>query len=242
MKSPIVIALLLVPSAAVLAHPGPRIWVGSEAGQIFTYSSDNDVSPTTYTPSRVFGAELEDLVPGAGVFTTTFPGYEAKKTDAGLPSGTVIGFNIAGPLLRFDEASASFEPTAAPATPGAATQLAVSSGATVRVTGDAPASGFDFFTYNATGDHAHLSYTLYGDGSGASDGASGVYALPLELTSASLSTSPVYYLLLGKDVEQDSALFGTAADVARTTLVPEPASMTLLLALGGGASLVRRRR
>jgi hypothetical protein len=215
----ITFALLVTVSAAV-AHPGPRVWIGNDDGRITTYTSDNDLSPTLYSPSRLFTGTLDEFLPGTNVFTTDFPGYEVKTVDGGVSPGTHFSFAIPGPLLAYDHATASYLTTRALfGSPGPAPQMAVSEGNAVVNTGDGPVDGFDFFTFSTPGDHAHMFYTLYGDGATASSGPDAVYALPLQLRSGALAPSETYYLLLGKGYEQGSPLFDEAADVARRTLV-----------------------
>jgi len=205
--------------ATVEAHVGPRVWIGNVNGRIVTFTSDNDANPTTYTPARVFATELEDL---GGIFTTDFPGYEVRRTGGNVAGDTTFGFDIAGPALYFDELSGTYATTAAmfgPPQPGPIPQLAVSLGGDVAATAGGPVGGFAFFTFHSIGDHSHLSYTLLGDGVSASDGPVGVYAIPLTLTSAAIASSETFYLLLGKGVEIDEALFQTAIGVAEATLV-----------------------
>ncbi len=205
--------------APVEAHVGPRVWIGNVGGRITTFTSDNDASPSTYTPSRVFATELEDL---GGIFTTDFPGYEVRRTGGDVVGETTFAFDIDGPALYFDESSGSYITTQimfGPPQPGPIPQLAISLGSEVRATAAGPVGGFAFFTFHGIGDHSHLSYTLLGDGVSASDGPAGVYAIPLSLRSTSLASSETFYLLLGKGVEIDDELFQTAITVAESTLV-----------------------
>src|SRR5215470_590905 len=110
-KSRIALAVAALSSAApVQAHEGPRIWIGNFNGQIITYTSDNDLNPTIYTPSRIFTADLEAVL---GIYTTDFPGYEVRQSGGNVAAGTTFGFNITGPLLYFDEATQTFVTTQA---------------------------------------------------------------------------------------------------------------------------------
>lgn len=211
---------LLVTASAAVAHPGPRVWVGNDNGVITTYTSDNDLSPTLYSPSRLYTGTLDEFLPGTNVFTTDFPGYEVKTVDGGVSPGTHFSFSVPGPLLAYDPAARLYMTTRALfGSPGPAPQMAVSEGNAVVNTGDGPVDGFDFFTFTTPGDHAHLFYTLYGEGSTATNGPDAVYALPLQLKSGALAPSETYYLLLGKGFEPGSPLFDEAASVARRTLV-----------------------
>lgn len=212
--------MLSAGAAASRAHEGPRIWIGSEGGKIVTHASDNDIEPTVYIPSRIFSTELNDLF---GIHTTEFPGFEVRQDGGGISTGTTFGFNITGPLLYYDpvlQAYVTVEEEFGPPAPGPVPQMAVSLGASIRATGSGPVAGFSFFTFNGIGDHSHLSYTLLGDGVSAVDGPSGVYALPMSLTSGALAPSETYYLLIGKDVSQADEQFIEALEAAHETLVP----------------------
>jgi hypothetical protein len=211
--------LVLSTAASVSAHEGPRFWLGSSAGRVVAFTSDNDFDPTQYAPSRLFTAQFEEFF---GVFTTVFPGFEVRQTGGNVANGTTFTFNIAGPALYYDEQAQAFVTTAqmfGPPAPGPVPQLAVSLGSNIRSTSTGPVSGFAFFTFNAPGDHSHLAYTLLGDGVTASDGPPGVYALQLNLTAGGLAASDTFYLLIGKDVEYADPLFEAAVARARASLV-----------------------
>lgn len=213
-------ATLSTGAATVHAHEGPRIWIGNEGGTITTFKSDNDLEPSLYTPSRIFSTELNEFF---GIYTTEFPGYEIRQDGGDVSPGTIFGFNLAGPLLYFDAPSQSYvtvEQAFGPPGPGPVPQMAVSLGASIRVTGSGSVAGFPFFVFNGIGDHSHLSYTLLGDGASAVDGPTGVYALPMNLTSGAIAPSMVYYLLIGKGVSQSDPLFVEALEIAHDTLVP----------------------
>lgn len=221
MRMLILSALALLAIAPMsLAHPGPRIWLGNTDGSIVTFTSDNDLNPTTYSASRLFSTELDDL---AGIFTVQFPGFEVRRDGGNVAPETTFGFNITGPLLYFDDVTDAFVTVAdmfGPPEPGPIPQLAVSRGSDIRLTGPGPVNGFNFFTFHGIGDHSHLSYTLLGDGVNAGGGPTGVYALPMNVSSAALATSETYYLLIGKEVAETDPLFLDAYAVAQATLVP----------------------
>ncbi|MCS7033881.1 MAG: hypothetical protein NZ561_07780, partial [Phycisphaerae bacterium] len=177
-------------------HPGSRVWLGAQGGRVVTFTSNNDVNPTQFSPAQVFTTTFDQL---GTVFTTEFPGYEARTFGSNLVPGTTFGFRLAGPLLKFDagairEVSEIFGPPA----PGPVPQLAVSFGAQFVVTGSSVQEGFNFFTFNQVGDHEHLSYTLLGNGVQPVNGPNGVYVLPMLLTSPSLARSDWYFILLEK--------------------------------------------
>lgn len=216
------IALLAVGSPA-LAHDGPRVWVDVVAGKVVTLTSDNDLDPTVYTPGRIFTTELGELF---GIWTTEFPGYEVRRTGGSVNSGTVFGFNLTGPALYFDTGTNTYKTVQlAFGAPGPVPQIAVSQGASIRSTGGGPVAGFNYFAFFDEGDHSHLQYTLLGDGVNPVNGPTGVYAISLELTSAGLTTSDPYYILIGKGVTQSDPLFQTAKAVAEATLVSAPGDM-----------------
>lgn len=182
-----------------VAHEGPRVWIGNDNGRIRTYTSDNDIDPTVFTPSQVFEAPLE---PFFGVMTTEFPGFEVRTDGGGVAGGTTFGFKLAGPLLVYDAASNRLRESAEffsqpPARP--AVQMAISQGSNVVVTNTGVTGGFTHFIFGSIGDHAHLAYTLFGDGvdpfSASPDGA---YVVPFVLSSPSLEMSDWYFLVLGK--------------------------------------------
>lgn len=215
-----IIAILTIAAAPVAAHEGPRIWIGSVDGKVTTFTSDNDLDPTTYEPARLFTAQLQEFF---GIFTAEFPGYEVRQTGGDIPPGTTFGFNITGPLLYFDDFTDTFVTVQAhfgPPQPGPTPQMALSLGMNIRTTGSSPVTGFNFFTFHEIGDHSHLSYTLLGDGLSAGGGPTGVYAIGLELESAEIMSSEIYYLLIGKDIAESDPLFQQAHAVAQATLVP----------------------
>ncbi len=212
------VLLVMLPCMAVVgaqaahAHDGPRVWVGVEGSSIVTYSSDNDLDPATYQPSRLFTAAFESV---GGFFSTEFPGFEVRRDGGGVAGGSVFGFGIAGPLLFFD--SNAYRPVDEVfATPP---QVALVLGSQFVITGGSSVDGFEFFEFGGAGDHSHLAFTYLGDGASPADGPDGVYALPLTLWSAGYSDSATFYVLLGKGVTPGGPLFDAAVDLARSTLV-----------------------
>ena len=216
MKTILVLAFAAIASPA-LAHEGPRVWIDTVGGKIKTYTSDNDLNPTTYTESRIFPTDLENV---SGIFTTDFPGYEVRRTGGSVASGTTFSFNITGPLLYFDSANNRFITVQTSfGSPGPAPQLAISLSETFVITGNGPTAGFNFYTFNQVGDHSHLTYTFLGDGQTASDGPVGVYVLQMNINSAGLATSDTFYLIVGKEVEQTDPEFLSAVSAAQATLL-----------------------
>lgn len=225
MRAHVVMASLALLTAPSLAHEGPRFWVGNVDGVIATFSADSDADPTTYFPSRLFATEFGSIF---GVHTTEFPGFEVRRSDGHVNSGTTFGFEIAGAALFFDAEETLFRSvheTFGPPEPGPVPQLAVSLGSSVRVTTTGAVAGFNFFTFHEVGDHSHLAFTLLGDGSSPVDGPSGVYCLPLRLSSTSLATSETFYLLLGKGVSQSDPLFEDAMQAAQTQFLSCPGDL-----------------
>ena len=200
---PSFVLALGVATSYACAHSGPRIWLGIESGALVTYTSDNDLAPTTYLPSRIFQATL---APASGVLTTSFPGFEARRDGVSNPApGTVVGFQIAGPLLTLNASADRLQATS--------TTLGITRGTASSTTSAGVKSGFDFFQFNSSGDHAHLSYTLLGDGaSPTSPAPEGAYVLPLRLTSSAASPSRWYFLVLGNNASE--AARGRATDLA----------------------------
>lgn len=220
MKKATAITLVsLVVATVAQAHEGPRIWIGNIDGNITTYRSDYDLSPTIFTPCRLFQAQFQKF---STIYTTEFPGFEVIRTGGNIVSGTTFRFDIAGPALYFDALTETFVTTNdafGPPEPGPIPQIALSLGASVRTTNDSPVAGFDFFTYFATGDHSHLSFTLFGNGVSASDGPDGVYAISMTLSSTTMTTSAPFYLLIGKNVPVDDPVFDEAVAIARSSLI-----------------------
>jgi hypothetical protein len=190
----LLIALACTPA---LAHEGSRVWIGNTAGVTTTFTSDDDFEPTVFSPANVF---TTTLTPFFGVYTTEFPGYEVRTDGGGVPSDTLFGFDLTGPLLAYDAASGRLRATSDVYAGGSIPQLAVSLGSTVVTTDTGVKSGFDFFFHSGIGDHAHLSFTLLGDGmSPSAPSPDGVYALPMRLRSDRLAFSDWYYLVFAKN-------------------------------------------
>lgn len=196
MKSLATLITLLTASAA-LGHDGPRVWIGNDAGVTRTYTSDDDLDPTTYTPSRIFAETMPQFF---GVYTTQFPGFEVRRDGGNVPTDTLFGFDLAGPLLMLEPAQNRLRPTSKIFTSTPAPQLAVSLSTTKRITSTGIVDGFDFFSFGGVGDHSHLSFTLLGDGVSASVASpDGVYVAPLLLTSSSLARSDWFFLVFDKN-------------------------------------------
>lgn len=232
-----VAALCYTPLAS--AHPGPRIWLGSDGGRVATYAANSDAAPTVYSATRLFTSVIEHNVVD-DIWATEFPGYQVRADGGGVPHGS-FAVAVAGPLLYFDRPTARYRTVAEQfGSPGPVPQLAISGETDFVTTGAGPVGGFPFFTYAAAGDHAHLTYEMFGNGASSGDGPAGVYALPLTLVGAGLSPSQPFYLLLGDDVPLGSPTFAEAIAAANQTLVPEPAAVGVLAA--GGLLLLARRR
>ena len=240
----ILIAGLFTTTPVAFAHDGQRIFLGNSGGRITTYIGDNNESSTLFSSERIFSTELPNFL-GSGIYTTDFPGYQIVE-GTGVVSNTDFSFNLLGPLLYFDNynpvnGTGIFKPVStAFSSLSGIPQMALSESSSVRVTSGLPQTGFSFLTYTGAGDHGHISYTLFGNGTGVSNGPAGMYALPLEITSPSLSTSLPFYLLLGKDVAPGTPQFIASESIAHTTLVPEPGALSVLALMM--LSITRRRR
>lgn len=189
--------LLLLSTPAAFAHDGPRVWIGNDNGITRTFTSDDDLDPSTYTPSRIFNATLP---PFFGVYTTEFPGYEVRRDGGSVPADTLFGFKVAGPLLMLEPAQNRLRPTAQIFTSSPAPQLGITLANTTLVTSTGVQDGFDFFNFSGIGDHAHLSFTLLGENnSPTASTPDGVYVMPMLLTSSRLERSDWYFLVLDKN-------------------------------------------
>lgn len=191
--SPLLLSLF---ASAAFAHDGSRVWIGNDDGVIRTYSSDDDLDPALYFPSQVF---TDTLTPFFGVYTTEFPGYEVRRDGGSVQSDTLFGFRMAGPLLMLAPTQNRLRPTTH-LFPANAPQMGVTLGDTTLISSTGVQDGFDFFNFGGVGDHAHLSFTLLGQGnSPTATTPEGVYVLPMILTSSRLARSNWYFLVLDKN-------------------------------------------
>lgn len=197
MRIGFVFGAFLSAGSMTFAHDGPRVWVGSESGTITTYTSDNDEAPTTYSSAQVFLSTLDDL---EGTFSTEFPGFELRRDGQHpISNGTIVSFNIAGPLLKLDVANNRLSSTQELlGNPGPAPQLGVSLNPNARITNASIVEGFQFFQ-SFPGNHSHMAFTLLGDGVNPAGGPDGVYVLPMLLTAPSLARSDWFFITLQKN-------------------------------------------
>lgn len=204
-------------AAPAFAHDGARVWVDVVGNKVVTLTSNNDLTPAIYTTNRIFKTELLNLF---DVYTTEFPGYEVRRSGGHVAPDTTFGFGIPSPLMFYNAATDGYLTAKKKFGSAQTVQMAVSLGAELRFTSDLPVSGFDFFEYTQPGDHSHMAYTMAGNGE-ALDGPTGVYVLPMSLTSAGVTASDAYYILIGKGVSQESPQFELATLAARSlTAIP----------------------
>jgi hypothetical protein len=245
MRSLVLISALSI-TPTLFAHPGPRVWIGSENGALLTYTSDNDLAPTSFSPVNVFigGVDEDTRVSngrmdefpssGSNVYATSFPGYQVRSDRAGdgagggLSFGATVGFKLAGPLLVFDPANQVYRTTEQTYhDPGPVPQFGVSlssgMGGTV-VTSSGPVNGFNFYSYNGATDHAHPIVTLLPNGTvppmgqAPGDGPHAIYALPLRLTATGYTDSLPFVILYGRGFEHpNDPEFVAARSVALTS-------------------------
>ncbi|HQY87320.1 MAG TPA: hypothetical protein PK402_01590 [Tepidisphaeraceae bacterium] len=179
----------LAMSSTAMAHPGSRVWVGNENDQLITYQkSGND-----YVYEQVYLEPLDNIVDN--IWTTDFPGYEVRP-NGDVASGTEIGFDFTGPLLRFTGTGIGFTELIG----NTDTKLAITNEIDETVfskTGNAP--GTSFFFPSLPGDHAHMFYTPCGDGVNAGGALDGVYIQPMRLSSPTLESSNWYFLVLSQN-------------------------------------------
>ena len=211
---------LVAPAFFALGHPGPRVWVNVEDGQVTTWRGPYPAGdPANYSPGRVFG---ERLVEDSEVWATDFPGFQ-RAPGGNVPAGTNFSYDIAGPLLLYEPAAAGhaerFRTVARHFGAGQRPQMAVTNELfQTKFTGDGFVEGNLAFTYGGgTSDHNHLTYTLLADGSTGGGGVDGIYVLQLRLRSEGLDPSETYFLLLGKNAS-DGQMTG-AMSLAERTLV-----------------------
>jgi hypothetical protein len=247
MRQQLLIAAMVAGIAApAAAHPGPRVWIGSDRGALATFTSDNDLAPTSFSPAklilggvdettRIANGRMDEFpLAGSNVFATNFPGFQGRTDHpgdgaaGGLNFGTTVGFKTAGPLLVFDGVNHVYHTTQqAYGNPGPVPQLGISqsngAGGTV-VTASSPMNGFNFYSYNSATDHAHPVVTLLPQGTvppagqTPGDGPHAIYALPLRLTAAGYNDSLPFVILYGRGLGYpDDALFADARNVALTS-------------------------
>jgi hypothetical protein len=191
-RTTLIIASLAIASPA-LAHEGPRFWLSQSGGKLALLTSDDDYEPQTYFPSSVFFTAFDEFDnTGFGptpLKTTLFPGFETRRDGvSGIANGTVIGFSLAGPLLKLNAAGTALAPSTTE-------QLEITLGGVAALTSTGVAPGYNFMIAGP-GEHGHLTFTLRGDGVTPGGGSDGVYVLPLRATSPTLATSDWVYLIL----------------------------------------------
>ncbi len=216
-------------SSMAHAHPGPRVWISIDGATIVTYGGDYPPgNPGDYQPSRVFTGMLVDE---DDVWSTEFPGYQ-KVPGGTIPNETTFSYNITGPLLWYNPGGGNpfFETVtehfvSLPPIP----QMAVTNNVfQTKVTASGFVMGNSTFTYHGDdNDHAHLTYTLFGNGTMAGGGPNGIYALPLQLIASGATASETYYIVLGKNVSQ--AELDAAADLLLSKGVPAVSEWGMLV-------------
>jgi hypothetical protein len=242
---PALIGIITIPAAA--AFEGdlvPRLADGRIVNDGIS-DEDGSTSPNV----NVFQYSLGELSPGF----TQDPGLQ-PQTGGGLPGGSYLGFNVAGPLLYWD---GNNTPAFSPA-PSAALELSLGT-LRVAVSGaTASQNGFVVQQLTAQGaGHRHLNAQLVGtaspigtyrDSTGATylAPADGVYAFPIIVTdSFTQTTSPATYssastwVVYGQNVS--NAVLTEGANALPPAATPEPSTL-LVLALGTFTLLGVRRR
>lgn len=192
------------------AHEGPRIWLGQTDGRITTYTSNDDLDPTDYLVETAFLVDFDNL--GPGIWATDFPGFESRRSGNNLTSGTIFSFDLAGPLLYFDQASSKLQP-ASQIMPAPAPRLAISQSSNGIISNTGVDDGFPHFAYIQQGNHDHLFFTLLGDGTNVTDAPAGIWGIPLRFQSNRLADSPWVVVLFNKQAPQTQ--FAPAYNAAR---------------------------
>ena len=225
-------------------------------GKIVTGGFDFDTTTVVSTDSRIYEGEFE-LGPfniGGNVwqYTVDEPGFNALSTEnvpagfSALPFSTDVTFTaktfeidgVGANLWYWDGVGAvDFAPAS-----GVTWEFskAPSAAFSVSVDGsDADVAGFVIDTTSATGFlHKHLDFTLEGTGVTAEDAIpSGFYAVAMEL-SANPVSDPIFFIHgagTHTEIQHEAAV-----DYFTDNVVPEPASLGLILA--GALAAMRRRR
>jgi len=241
----ILIAVVMGLTAAAHAHPGPRVWLSIDNGKVVTYDGPYPpATPSEYQSFRVFTEALADV--GDDTWETEFPGYQ-KVPGGTIPAGTTFSYNITGPLLWFNPGGGNpyFETVAEHfgGTPPVPQMLITNGLLQTKKTSSGAVVGNSIYTHNIDTDHAHLAYSLLGDGTNPGGGSDGIYGLQLQVTASGAVPSQTFFLLLGKNA--------TAQDLelARDTLLgrPIPAASgwmvaAMALAIGVVATVAFRHR
>ncbi len=227
-----------------------------QGGELVTGTYDFDAGMVTSTDERVYEGEFEfgpfDLGGGVYQYTVDEPGFNALSS-ANVPAGfsalpgnsavtfDIVSFDIDGTsanLWYWDGVGAvDFAPAS-----GVTWTVSKNPLATFNATANGSNTTVPGFVINTTSAdgflHQHLDFTLEGTGASAEDAIpSGFYALGMEL-SVNPTSEPVFFVH-GVGIENEPQ-HEAAVDFFAESVVPEPASLALLLV--GGLCAMRRNR
>jgi len=217
----LIIGACLFAPGTVLAQHGGDVGLVLDAGVIVTGEFDG----VDHEPRRVFESEFGEVFPDF----TDEPGFDTLHPGPFTP-GTNIGFNIIDSLRKWNGSdfdtipietiSITFGPTGPVTTPASPMTVA---GFTLPVQADG-------------GWHRHLEFTLN------SPASTGIYSLQLELFSTQVGVGnslPFWIVFNQNDTEENHE---AAVAFVEQSLVPEPAGVGVVMMMGLGAMLMRRRR
>lgn len=240
-------AALFLLTGSALAHDGPRIWLSIESGKVKTFSGPYPAAaPAAYTPTRVFTQQLT-FDENFGYYYSEFPGFQ-RLPNGTIPSGTSFSYDLTGPVLYLVHEPFSGLSTFAPVQyvfqdrEEGVPQFALSNELfQTKLTGTGFIAGDLVFVFNGSaGDHNHLLFDFYGNGTDPVDGPDGIYMVQFQLRANGYETSDTVLLLLGKNVS-DQAL-AQAALAAQFPVVPEPGAASACLIFGAATLLHRTKR
>jgi len=224
-------------------HAHVDIFIARDAAnRLFTGAADLDHGQYTIG-QRVYGLELDEFL------ASTSPGFvavAASSVPAGylpLPPATLLFVDIVPHTISTLSANLFYWDGAGEVAFGA-----VPEGTTFHLQRLSPAqdfaadgtnttlAGFRVAQTTAAGAiHWHPNYLL--DGPGAAAPADGIYLMPFQMSMSGLSNSDTAFLVINKGMSEQ--VHEQAMDYVATSVVPEPASIGLVL---GAALLCLRRR
>jgi len=204
-----------VAGASLATTPHLDIELLVENGVLTTGEVDRGEPGFPVTPGvRVFTAQFGSAadVPSFPSNVTNLPGFNAQGS---LTPGSVLSFDITGPLRRWNEARGDFVDVSAEAL---AVSLFTSSVETPASVGEV-VEGFNVATVSSSGSvHRHINYVLLG---AATPGVY-LYEMRLETSDAAVAPSDEVFVVFGMEADETELL--TAESYVEGLLEPAACS------------------